>query len=58
MGWFKKDEIEGMSLGEITELLGWLRTPTGMVFTPTNLQEEKEKFFIVPLIISPSVCFS
>jgi hypothetical protein len=45
MSWFKKDEIEGMSLGEITELLGWLRTPTSMVFTPTNLEEEKEKFF-------------
>jgi len=45
MGWFKKDEIEGMSLGEITELLGWLRTPTGLVFTPINLKEEKERFF-------------
>jgi len=44
MGWLKKNEIEGMSLGEITELLGWLRTPTGMVFTPINLKEEKEKF--------------
>lgn len=45
MGFFSKDKVEGMTLGEVSELLGWIRTPTSMVFTPTNLKEERQKFF-------------
>jgi hypothetical protein len=45
MFWKKSNKIEGMTLGEVTELLGWLRTPTSMVFTPVNLEDEKQKFF-------------
>lgn len=33
-----------LTLEEITELLSQLRLPTGLVFTPTNLQNEKKKF--------------
>lgn len=44
MFWKKDNKIEGMTLGEVSELLGWLRMPTSMVFTPTNLTEEREKF--------------
>lgn len=45
LGFFEKDKVEGMTLGEVSELLGWLRTPTAMVFTPVNLSEERKKFF-------------
>jgi len=34
-----------MSLAEVTSLLGSLRIPTALVFTPTNLESEKKKFF-------------
>jgi hypothetical protein len=36
---------KGMTLKEVTELLGQLRLPTAMVFTPVNLLSEKKKFF-------------
>lgn len=42
---FRKDHVEGMTLGEVTDLLAWLRLPTSMIFTPVNLEKEKEKFF-------------
>lgn len=34
-----------MSLAEVTNLLEELRLPTSLVFTPTNLDAEKKKFF-------------
>lgn len=34
-----------MSLAEVTTLLSNLRIPTALVFTPTNLESEKKKFF-------------
>lgn len=34
-----------MKLEEVTNILSKLRLPTGLVFTPTNLKEEKRKFF-------------
>lgn len=34
-----------LTLEEITESLDKLRIPTALVFTPTNLEEEKKKFF-------------
>lgn len=34
-----------MTLEEVTDLLSQLRIPTGLVFTPTNLELEKKKFF-------------
>ena len=34
-----------MKLEEITDLLGQVRIPTALVFTPINLEEEKQKFF-------------
>jgi hypothetical protein len=34
-----------MSLQEVTNLLDELRLPTSLVFTPTNLDTEKKKFF-------------
>lgn len=34
-----------MSLAEVTTLLSSLRIPTALVFTPTNLESEKKKFF-------------
>ncbi len=36
---------KGMTLEEVTKLLGQLRLPIAMVFTPTNLESEKKKFF-------------
>ena len=33
-----------MKLDEVTKLLQQLRIPTGLVFTPTNLQTEKKRF--------------
>lgn len=40
---FGKKKI--MSLAEVTTLLSSLRIPTALVFTPTNLESEKKKFF-------------
>lgn len=34
-----------MGLEEVSKLLNELRIPTGLVFTPTNLESEKKKFF-------------
>jgi len=34
-----------MGLSEVSKLLNELRIPTGLVFTPTNLELEKKKFF-------------
>jgi hypothetical protein len=34
-----------MQLDEVTNLLAELRLPTSLVFTPTNLESEKKKFF-------------
>ena len=34
-----------MKLVEVTSLLSQLRLPTSLVFTPTNLEVEKKKFF-------------
>ncbi len=34
-----------MGLAEVTTLLSSLRIPTALVFTPTNLESEKKKFF-------------
>lgn len=34
-----------LKLDEVTKLLGSLRIPTALVFTPTNLESEKKKFF-------------
>jgi len=34
-----------LKLDEVTKLLGDLRIPTALVFTPTNLETEKKKFF-------------
>lgn len=34
-----------MELKEVSKLLNELRIPTGLVFTPTNLESEKKKFF-------------
>ena len=40
---FKKKK--SLKLGEVTELLKNFRIPTALVFTPTNLESEKKKFF-------------
>lgn len=40
---FKKKKT--LKLDEVTQLLGNLRIPTALVFTPTNLESEKKKFF-------------
>jgi hypothetical protein len=40
---FSKKKV--MSLEEVTTLLGNLRIPTALVFTPINLEVEKKKFF-------------
>ncbi|GAB4159713.1 MAG: hypothetical protein Fur003_3460 [Candidatus Dojkabacteria bacterium] len=40
----KRKESKSMTLGEVTELLNWIRTPTALVFTPVNLLSEKAKF--------------
>ena len=36
---------QALSLAEVTSLLSSLRLPTALVFTPTNLESEKKKFF-------------
>lgn len=40
-----KKKIESMSLKDVTTLLDGLRIPISLVFTPTNLELEKKKFF-------------
>lgn len=42
---FSKNDKGVMKLEEVTKLLSNLRIPTGLVFTPTNLEIEKKKFF-------------
>lgn len=42
---FNRGNKSEMSLDEVTKLLNELRIPTGLVFTPTNLEVEKRKFF-------------
>jgi hypothetical protein len=42
---FSKKGKNALTLSQVTELLQELRIPIGLVFTPTNLKEEKEKFF-------------
>jgi len=45
MGIFSRQRKEKMTLAEISDCLEELRIPTSLVFTPTNLEKEKEKFF-------------
>lgn len=42
---FSKNDKTNMKLQEVTNLLSQLRIPIGLVFTPTNLTNEKKKFF-------------
>ena len=42
---FSKKGKKELKLEEVTELLQQLRIPISLVFTPTNLKEEKERFF-------------
>lgn len=42
---FSKSDRNSMKLEEVTKLLSNLRIPIGLVFTPTNLDVEKKKFF-------------
>jgi hypothetical protein len=42
---FSKRGKGEMKLDEVTKLLQELRIPTGLVFTPTNLSQEKKRFF-------------
>ncbi|KUK77522.1 MAG: seg [candidate division WS6 bacterium 34_10] len=42
---FTKKGKSALTLEEVTELLQHLRIPLSLVFTPTNLKEEKKKFF-------------
>lgn len=42
---FSKSNKTSMKLEEVTKILTSLRIPTGLVFTPINLKQEKEKFF-------------
>lgn len=42
---FIKKGKSALTLQEITEYLQQLRIPLSLVFTPTNLKEEKQKFF-------------
>jgi hypothetical protein len=42
---FKKSRKNEISLEEVTEILSTLRLPIALVFTPTNLESEKKKFF-------------
>jgi hypothetical protein len=44
VGIFSKADKTVMTLDEVTNLLSKLRIPTGLVFTPTNLDIEKKKF--------------
>lgn len=41
----KKRDPKQMALAEVTKELAKLRLPLGLVFTPTNLEEEKDNFF-------------
>jgi hypothetical protein len=45
MSVFKKSGKEEMLLEDVSNLLNEIRLPTSLVFTPTNLDEEKKKFF-------------
>lgn len=45
MNIFAKSGKKNMNLEEVTKYLSELRIPTGLVFTPTNLESEKKKFF-------------
>lgn len=45
MNIFTKSGKTSMKLDEVTKYLSQLRLPTSLVFTPLNLQEEREKFF-------------
>ena len=42
---FTKKGKSALTLDEVTELLQQLQIPLSLVFTPTNLKEEKKKFF-------------
>jgi hypothetical protein len=42
---FSRKGKKELTLDEVTELLQELRIPISLVFTPTNLKEEKKKFF-------------
>ncbi len=42
---FTKSDKSSMRLDEVTKVLSNLRIPIGLVFTPTNLDIEKKKFF-------------
>ncbi len=42
---FGRSNKSVMKLGEVTKILSNLRIPIGLVFTPTNLDTEKQKFF-------------
>ncbi len=42
---FSNKNRKEIKLNEVTELLNELRLPTSMIFTPTNLEAEKRKFF-------------
>lgn len=42
---FSKSKKTQMKLEDVTKHLSKLRIPTSLVFTPTNLEHEKEKFF-------------
>jgi len=42
---FSKKGKKELKLEEVTNLLQQLRIPISLVFTPTNLKEEKERFF-------------
>lgn len=45
MNIFFKKEKEKMKIDEVTKLLGELKIPIALVFTPINLISEKKKFF-------------
>ena len=42
---FTRRAKKELTLDEVTEILQQLRIPLSLVFTPTNLKEEKKKFF-------------
>jgi hypothetical protein len=42
---FSRKGKKELTLDEVTEILQQLRIPISLVFTPTNLKEEKKKFF-------------
>ncbi len=45
MNIFFRKAKKTMKVGEVTKLLGELKIPIALVFTPTNLNSEKKKFF-------------